>query len=161
MNGTWIALVDDDQPPEGAFATARVREGGSLAAWNDEGAAPEGAWRVDPRTIDPEGRATLVGLATAPSGVSYSFDDPAVVGAIRALLGSEPPTLVTTLAVSGGRFAGALVSPPHLATPFGTIFPLRAVHVGAGLLGRPPAPTGPVTQRYRAEIPPWPFDRFS
>ena len=31
---------------------------------------------------------------------------------------------------------------------------------GPALVGRPPWPTGPGTQRYVTEIP-WPFDRFA
>lgn len=157
MIALWLGLVDDE--PLTALAQAEVRGGGWLAAWELEDGAATEAWVVDPRVVDREGRATRVALVTAPVGVSLSFDDPSVTGAVRAALASEPADVACCLMNRHGRFVGALVSPPHLATPFATIFPQRVLHVGPGVLGRPPWPTGPGTERYVADVP-WPFDRF-
>ncbi|HET8743225.1 MAG TPA: hypothetical protein VFM41_11430 [Gaiella sp.] len=157
MRPTWLALVAAE--PSGASLRAPVREGGWLAAWDNADSAPETAWRVDPRALDPHGAETVVALAAAPAGISLPFDDPSVTGAIRAALSSEPAALCTTLLVEGRRYAGVLVAPPHLATPFATIFPQTTLHVGAGVLGRPAWPAGPGTQRYVGGVP-WPWDRF-
>lgn len=157
MNALWLAFADGE--PHDAFARARVRDGGWLAAWRYERRPSDDAWLVDPRAIDPNGPRTVAALVAAPPGVSLHFDDPSVTGAIRAALASEPADVCTCLMHEGSRFAGALVAPPHLATPFATIFPQRTLALGRGLLGRPPWPTGPGTQRYLADVP-WPFDRF-
>jgi hypothetical protein len=53
-----------------------------------------------------------------------------------------------------------LISPPHLATPFATIFPQRTLQVGPVLLGQTAWPAGPVTQRYLGDVP-WPYDSFA
>jgi hypothetical protein len=158
VKALWLAFAEEE--PRGAFARATVREGGWLAAWEYERRPPGDAWLVDPRAIDPDGPRTTVALVAAPPGVSLHFDDPSVTGAIRAALASEPAEVCSCLMKEGSRFVGALVSPPHLATPFATIFPQRTITVGRGLLGRPPWPTGPGTARYVAEVP-WPFDRFA
>src|SRR5919198_488016 len=150
MKTSWIAFVDE---PRDAVLQARVREGGWLAVWDDEDAKPDSAWKVDPRVIDADGEETEVALAAAPPGVAIPFDDPAVTGAIRSALSSEPAELVTTLMSDDGDYAGVLISPPHLATPFATIFPQKVLHVGAGVLGTVAWPTGPVTQRYQGDMP--------
>ena len=68
-------------------------------------------------------------------------------------------------AVASSKFAGALTAVRdgdrgRLASdPFARIFPAELVEVGPGLLGRTPAPTGPVIQRYGGGNP-WPWDRF-
>jgi hypothetical protein len=155
VNTSWIGLVDDE--PRNARLSARVEEGGWLAVWDDEAAKPDSAWHVDPRVVDPEGAEAVVALAAAPAGVSIPFDDPAVTGAIRSALSSEPARLCTTLMTDDGGYAGVLVSPPYLATPFATIFPQRTLHVGAGVLGRTVWPTGPGTQRYGSQNP-WPYE---
>jgi hypothetical protein len=158
VTSVWLALVDDE--PRGTLAMAEIREGGWLAAWDEKRAVPDDAWLVDPRVIDRDGPRTRVALAAAPADVSFHFDDPSVTGAIRAVLGSEPADVCTCLLVEPSRFAGALVSPPHRATPFAAIFPQRVLDVGPGLLGRPAWPTGPGTQRYMSDVP-WPYDRFA
>lgn len=158
MKALWLAFADDE--PREALARAKVREEGWLAAWEYDQRPHEEAWLVDPRAIDPDGPRTTAAIVAAPPGVSLPFDDPAVTGALRAVLSSEPADVCSCLMREGSRFVGALVSPPHLATPFATIFPQRSVTIGPGLLGRPPWPTGPGVARYLAEMP-WPFDRFA
>jgi hypothetical protein len=155
VNPRWIALVDDE-PPD-ASLSAPVEEGGWLAVWEDEASKPESAWRVDPRVVDAGGKKATVALAAAPPGVSIPFDDPAVTGAIRSALSSEPAAICTTLMSADGGYAGVLISPPHLATPFATIFPMRTLTVGAGVLSPAPWPTGPGTQRYGSDNP-WPYE---
>jgi hypothetical protein len=157
VNALWLALVDIE--PRDATRRAAVREGGWLAVWDDPGSAPDWTWRIDPRVLDAEGEETVVALAAAPPGISLPFDDPSVTGAIRSALASEPATLCTTLLTDGRRYSGVLIAPPHLATPFATIFPQRTLHVAAGVLGRTPWPTGPGAQRYVGGVP-WPWDRF-
>lgn len=156
MKTSWIAFVDE---PRDAVLQTGVKEGGWLAVWDDEDAKPASAWKVDPRLIDADGPETVVALAAAPQGVALPFDDPSVTGAIRSALSSEPAELVTTLMTAEGDYAGVLISPPHLATPFATIFPHKVLHVGPGVLGPRPWPTGPVTQRYTGDVP-WPYDRL-
>jgi hypothetical protein len=153
---SWIAFVDE---PRNAVLRARVEEGGWLAVWDDASTKPASAWKVDPRVIDAEGSEVVVAVAAAPAGVAIPFDDPAVTGAVRSALSSEPAELVTTLMTADGDYAGVLISPPYLATPFATIFPQKVLHVGQGVLGRTPWPTGPVTQRYTSDVP-WPYDRL-
>jgi hypothetical protein len=153
----WMALVDNE--PRDAVASSRVKGEGWLAAWSERDRAPEDAWRVDPRVVDPRGPKTTFALCAAPDDVSLSFDDPAVTGAVRSALSSEPGTVCTTLMNDDGDYVGVLIAPPHLGTPFATIFPQRVLEVEAGVLGRPPWPTGPGTQRYGGDVP-WPFDRW-
>jgi hypothetical protein len=154
----WLALVETE--PRNAVLQAPVREGGWLAVWDDERAKPDAAWRIDPRVLDRDGQAMEVALAAAPPGVSLPFDDPSVTGAIRSALSSEPAAMCTTLMNAEGRYAGVLICPPHLATPFATIFPQRTLHVGPVLFGHTSWPAGPGTQRYIGDVP-WPYDSFA
>lgn len=157
MSYRWLALREGR--PDDALAAAQLDDGRWLAAWPEEHAEPAGAWRCDPRLIDANGGPVRVALAVAPPGVSLHFDDPAVSGALRAALASEPARLISTLVVDEVRYAGVIVAPPHLATPFARIFPSHTYRVDAGLLGRMPFPTGPVIARYRPGTV-WPWDRF-
>lgn len=143
-----------------AVLQAQVRDGGWVAVWDDERQKPKTAWRIDPRVLDEQGRELEVALAAGEPGVSLPFDDPAVTGAIRSALSSEPALTCTTLMDDSGRYAGVLISPPHLATPFATIFPQRTLEVGPGVLGHTPWPAGPGTQRYVSDVP-WPYDRYA
>jgi hypothetical protein len=157
VSTTWVALLENE--PHNALLQAPVRDGGWLAVWEEGAERPSTAWRIDPRVLDPQGPEVDVALAAGEPGVSLSFDDPAVTGAIRSALSSESPTMCTTLMDGEGRYAGVLISPPFLATPFATIFPQRTLHVGPRLLGHTPWPAGPGTQRYVGDVP-WPYDSF-
>jgi hypothetical protein len=154
----WLALVENE--PRDALLQAPVREGGWVAVWDDERRRPKTAWRIDPPVLDDEAPELVVALAAGEPGVSLPFDDPAVTGAIRSALSSEPAVMCTTLMEDSGRYAGVLISPPYLATPFATIFPQRTLEVGPGLLGPMAWPTGPGTQRYVSDVP-WPYDRYA
>ena len=163
MSWHWLARVDER--PEDAFAVASLSSGGYLAAFSSDGPAPPGVRKIDARAVDPEGAAGLASLVLPPDGVSILFDDPAVSGALRAALAAPWPDVLSTLVVESSRFAGALTAVRdgdrgRLASdPFARIFPAELVEVGPGLLGRTPAPTGPVIQRYGGGNP-WPWDRF-
>src|SRR5436190_12548903 len=113
---------------------------------------PAEALRADSRTHDPDGGPAWVSLALAPPGVSIPFDDPAVSGALRAILAGPPRRLVTTLLRDEVRFAGAMVAADERAklgaNPFARIFPARVFHVDRGVLGSIPPPTGPGIARY-------------
>lgn len=168
MSWRWFALVQSR--PDDAMAAASVcggdgQEVGVLAAWTSEVAEPPGAAKIDSRAIDPGGEPAEVSLVLAAPGVALPFDDVAVSGALRATLALPTADVVATLLVGDDRFVGALTAVRGDNTgrlafdPFGTIFPARRLRVGAGLLGRMPAPAGPSIQRYGADSP-WPWDRF-
>ena len=94
------------------------------------------------------------------------FDDPAVQQARRRVLAGRPAALVSTLLADDSHFAGALTlrrGPGALELlrddPFARVAPASLLHVGPGLLGRVPAPTGPTIERH-GSAQPWPWDRF-
>ncbi|HXH87474.1 MAG TPA: hypothetical protein VNI55_02560 [Gaiellaceae bacterium] len=162
---SWYWLARTDEQPADALAAAELSSGGYLAAFSSDGPAPPGERKIDARAVDPEGAAGLASLVLPPDGVSILFDDPAVSGALRAALAAPWPDVLSTLVVESSKFAGALTAVRdgdrgRLASdPFARIFPAELVEVGPGLLGRTPAPTGPVIQRYGGGNP-WPWDRF-
>ncbi len=170
MNWCWLALRDT--APRDALACAAVTvtaadhmPGGFLAAWSSALPRPEGAAKVDSRAIDANGLSADVSLVLPPSGVTLAFDDIAVGHALRRALARPPLDVLTTMLLGDSRFAGALSAVRHRTSdlldddPFGRLFPARRLHVEAGLLGRMPAPAGPVIQRYGSDQP-WPWDRF-
>jgi hypothetical protein len=163
---SWCWLARASERPDGAFAAAGLSSGGFLAAFPASDPPPEGARKVDVRAIDPDGDPALASLVLAPDGVTIAFDDPAVSGALRAVLAATWPDVLSTLVVGDSRFAGAVTAIRNgdrsrlAADPFARIFPAELVGVGPGLLGRTPMPTGPVIQRYGGGEP-WPWDRFA
>ncbi len=163
MSWCWLARVGER--PRNALAVAELSAGGYLAAFASDADPPSGERKVDARAIDPEGAPALASLVLPPDGVTILFDDPAVSGALRGALAAPWPDVLSTLVVESSRFAGALTAVrdgdrARLASdPFARIFPAELVEVGRGLLGRTPAPTGPVIQRYGGGNP-WPWDRF-
>ena len=170
MSGTpwWLALLPAWPATADAAAQASDPAGvpvGFLAAWRDERAAPAGAAKVDPRLVDPAGAAATVSLVLVPAGVRIPFDDPAVAAARRRVLAGPPARALSTLVIGDSRFAGAITAAPEgeegrLADdPFGRVWPARILHLGPGLVGRMPAPAGPVIERYGGARP-WPWDRF-
>lgn len=164
MSWLWLARAAD--PAEGAVAAAELSTGGFLSALPPGGPAPPGERKLDARAVDPDGAPALASLVLPPDGVSILFDDPAVSGALRAALTAPWPAVLSTLVVGSSRFAGALTAirdgdRSRLASdPFARIFPAELVEIGPGLLGKVPAPTGPVIQRYGGGNA-WPWDRFS
>ena len=168
MSWLWFAVRPDRPPGTLAVAEATTEDGenaGYLAAWPRESKRPKGAMRIDSRAIDPSGEPALVSLVLAPRGTQIIFDDPAVVGATRAVLSLPPVDVLSTLVVARINFGGAVTALRDgrrwrlEADPFACFFERRILRVGAGLLGRMPQPTGPGTQRYGAGNP-WPWDRF-
>ncbi|MBA2298760.1 MAG: hypothetical protein H0W14_12075 [Actinobacteria bacterium] len=162
---SWCWLVRTDAVPEGAVAAAELSSGGHLSALAADRPAPSGKRKIDARALNSEGEPALASLVLPPDGLTITFDDLAVSGAMRAALAAPWPHVLSTLVVDSSRFAGALTAVRNgdrgrlEADPFARIFPAEIVEIGPGLLGRTPAPTGPVIQRYGGGNP-WPWDRF-
>lgn len=167
---SWCWLARCTERPSGVLASAAVRDRdgravGFLAAWAHDADPPERAAKVDPRAIDADGQEALVSLVLAADGAWLPFDDPAVSGAIRAVLALPAPDVLSTLLLGDDRFVGALTAVHGPVTqrldhdPFGAIFPALRLWVGAGLLGHMPPPVGPSMQRYGSGSP-WPWERF-
>ncbi len=167
----WLALTDD--APRSADAAAELRgpdgsRAGWLAAWLRASKPARNARRADPRIVDPAGPAAAISLVLPERDRFTIFDDPSVQGARRAILAdAEPPDLVTTLLVDASHFAGSLTArrgPNALARlrddPFLRVNPGRLLLVGSGLLGKIPAPPGPVIERHGSDVP-WPGGTFA
>jgi phosphoglycolate phosphatase-like HAD superfamily hydrolase len=165
----WLALTDERPADADAAAAAHERDGtpaGWLAIWTRHAKPLRDARRIDARLLDPDGAAAVVSLVRPPPGVRLLFDDLAVQHARRAVLSAAPQDAVTTLLSDASHFEGSHTvargaGVARLADdPFARVFPARVLHVAAGLLGRVPAPAGPVIERYGSEQP-WPRDRFA
>jgi hypothetical protein len=159
-----------DERPGDTVAVAEVEESGRsagfLAAWEQRAKPRREALRADPRLVDPAGEPAWVSLVLTPEGIRMPFDDLAVQQARRALLGGRPLDGVSALMRDASSYQGSIAvarGPDALkrlrADPFARIFPARLLRVGAGLLGRGPAPVGPSIERYGSANP-WPGDRF-
>lgn len=141
---------------------------GGIAVWAQRAKPTRGARRVDPRIVDAGGAPCLVSLVLPPDGVSLLFDDPAVQEARRRVLAGTPFDAVSTLLRDASHFEGSVTVARgerderrlRYEDPFARIFPALLLRVGAGLLGRVPAPAGPVIERY-GSAQPWPSDRFA
>jgi hypothetical protein len=169
MTWHWLALVDERPENATAAAPAHERDGtpaGFLAIWARRAKPLRAARRVDARLLDAAGEQAVVSLVRPPPGVRLLFDDLAVQHARRAVLAATPPDAVTTLLSDASHFEGSLTvargdAIARLADdPFARIFPARILHVGPGVVGRLPAPAGPVIERY-GSAQPWPQDRFA
>jgi hypothetical protein len=165
----WLALMDERPQDADAAAAAREIDGapaGWLAIWTRRAKPRRDARRVDARLLDRGGEAAVVSLVRPPPGVRLLFDDLAVQHARRAVLAAPPQDAVTTLLSDASHFEGSFTvargaGVARLADdPFARVFPARVLHVGPGLLGRIPAPAGPVIERY-GSAQPWPQDRFA
>jgi hypothetical protein len=144
-----------------------IDEEDRLWVWVQRAKPTRDARRVDPRIVDPAGEPALVSLVLPPEGVSLLFDDPAVQEARRRVLTGPPFDAVSTLLSDSSHFEGAITvarGPDEQRLrwedPFARVFPARLLRVGAGLLGKVPAPAGPTIERYGSEQP-WPWDRFA
>jgi hypothetical protein len=163
----WFAVVDEAKA-SGSLASAAAsdldgRPAGVLAAWPSGRKPVPHAVRMDARVVDAEGAAAWVSLVEVAADRAPLFDDPAVSGALRAVLSGRLLDAVTTFVRDSSRFAGALsVSRTDLGLlrddPFARIRPARLLRVESGLLGSFPPPPGPVTQRYAGQ--PWPAAGF-
>lgn len=96
------------------------------------------------------------------------FDEPAVVGATRALLDGPWPGFFSALTLDAAHIAGAVTGidaetarrwPAWWSQgPFAPLFPARRLHVPAGLFRAVAPPAGPGHQRYAGM--PWPVAGF-
>jgi hypothetical protein len=170
MTGSWHWLALVDEIPRDATASARAAgldgsPAGHLAIWARRAKPARDARRVDSRLLDPAGAEAFVSLVRPPAGVRLPFDDLAVQQARRAVLATAPFDAVTTLLSDASHFEGALTVArgadiPRLRDdPFARVFPAQLLRVAPGVLGRMPAPAGPVIERYGSARP-WPWDRF-
>ena len=177
MSRTWLALLpavdgSTSDPlaavpvPPSAHADLYSADGGFLgvlAAWHRPGKPVRDAVLVDAAAIDPHGAPGWVSLLLLPRDRAPLFDDPAVSGALRAVLAGPPADVVSTLVRDSTHFAGAVTvrrdAPAALADdPFARLGRPLLARVGGGLFGRRPAPAGPVIQRYAGQ--PWPAAGF-
>jgi hypothetical protein len=162
----WFARTAD--PPADAAASAEVTDGagapaGWFAAWPAGRKPVRDAVRMDARVVAPDGEPAWVSLVLPSPRTSPIFDDPAVSGALRAVLAGPPPDAVTTFVRDAVHFAGALTVRRADAfllrdDPFARLAPATILHLGAGFAGRVPPPVGPVVQRYAGL--PWPVPGF-
>lgn len=166
MSWCWFAQVP--LSPGGAWASAAVsgrddRAAGFFAVWAPGRKPVRHAVRMDSRFVDPEGGPAWVSVVLLDRDRSPLFDDPAVSGALRAVLAGPPADGVSTFVRDSSHFAGALTvrrtRPQDLRDdPFARLGPARLLHVGAGLFGRARPVPGPVIQRYGGK--PWPAAGF-
>jgi len=164
----WLSTADPSADVDGALASASAtradsRPLGVLAAWPSGRKPVASAVRMDARLVDPAGEPAAVSLVLLPRDRSPLFDDPAVSGALRAVLAGPPPDGVSTLVRDSSHFAGAVTvrrSRPEALRddPFARLAPALLLRVGAGLFGRTPPVPGPVIQRYSGK--PWPAAEF-
>lgn len=166
MTWCWVARLPGDTSD--ALACAHLTDAagspaGVLAAW-PAGRKPVGqAVRADARMIDPEGAGGWLSIVLIDRDRAPLFDDPAVSGALRAVLAGPPPDAVSTFVRDSSHFAGAVTvrrrDPPELsADPFARIAQAAVFRVGPGLFGRTRPVPGPVIQRYGGQ--PWPAAGF-
>ncbi len=161
---TWLWFDLCPGPVTDALASAVAHDEhdrviGTLAAWREGILRPSpSAAKIDERAIDPTGAAGWVswarGTRRAVPAIRRSGGGPGNAhGAVHA-----PAGVFSTLVEGDDRCVGALTgtsgSPGDLAyDPFANLFPTVVLRVEAGILGRMPAPAGPVTQRYGADNP--------
>ena len=162
----WFAHLPGQPPDAAAAAQASDRQGapaGWLAAWPAGRKPVRDAVRMDGRLVDPHGDAAWVSLVLPSRDMSPIFDDPAVSGALRAVLAGPPADAVSTFVRDAVHFAGAVTvrrrAPWTLDDdPFARVAPAAILHVQPGLFGRVPPPPGPGNQRYSGL--PWPLAGF-
>lgn len=155
----WVALLDAADGDLSAAAGDRV-----LAAWLDADRRPHPqARRVDPRVLDADGAPAHLSLLWPARDALPLFDDPAVVAARRGVRRLPAPRAVSTLTVDSRHFAGSLWVTDDAVRleedPFRILGRTLHLAVGAGLLGRAPAPVGPAQERYSGA--PWPAGSFA
>ncbi|MBV8528439.1 MAG: hypothetical protein JOZ75_09000 [Candidatus Dormibacteraeota bacterium] len=168
MSLRWFALLP--AAPEHYYAAAPAHDVhgapvGHLVAWRtQDGHRPNGSLGIDERALDPDGEPAWVSLALATPPLRVLYDDPAVSQAIRDVLAAPAADVMSTLMLDSSAIGGAITARRDgwselIDDPFARIFSRRVLCVDAGLIGRMPAPTGPVIQRYSGN--PWPWDRFA
>ncbi|MEO6714873.1 MAG: hypothetical protein ABIM89_15805, partial [Mycobacteriales bacterium] len=155
----WFAVLrsGDAAPAVPALATATATHAdgsafGVLAAWPSGRKPVPHAVRMDARVVDPAGEAAWVSLVQIAADRAPLFDDPAVSGAMRAVLAGQRLDAVTTFVRDSSHFAGSMCvsrsDPARLREdPFAQIRAAVLLRVESGLLGQVAPPPGPVTQR--------------
>ena len=162
----WFARTATPVPDAEAAAPATDVKGtpaGWLAAWPAGRKPVRDGVRMDARLVDPGGDPAWISLVLPPPDAQPIFDDPAVSGAVRAVLAGPAADGVSTFVRDAVHFAGAVTVRRADRSvlrddPFARIAPALVLHVGPGLFGRTPPPPGPVTQRYSGL--PWPLAGF-
>ncbi len=166
----WFAVLKPGDPasavPPLATATATVVDGaafGVMAAWPSGRKPVPDAVRMDARVVDPAGAAAWVSLVEVAPDRALLFDDPAVSGALRAVLSGRPLDVVTTFVRDSSHFAGSMCVSRHdlgrlRDDPFARIGRALLLRVESGLLAKLAPPPGPVIQRYSGL--PWPAAGF-
>lgn len=159
----WLALLDDPHP--GAVAVTDAGTGaraGYLLLTRGRAKPHRAAVRVEPSLIG-DGPALAVSLVLPPRGARPLFDDPAVVGALKATL-RDPSPLFSTLVEGSTHWAGSVrgIARPWPgwwdADPFARLGPRHRLSVPAGALVPGPLPVGPGHQRHAGA--PWPWGSF-
>jgi hypothetical protein len=165
----WLALLDASGP-------------GTVAVTGPGGCAPAGhllvtvgrakphrtAVRLEPSVVGA-GPALAVSLVLPPRGARPLFDDPAVVGAMRAVLRDPGRSALFSTLVDGatqwagsvsGADPGAVVGHPAwwAEDPFARLGPQHRLLVPPGVLRPGPLPVGPGHQRHAGS--PWPWGTF-
>lgn len=163
----WLALLD--APHTGSVPVIDAMSGeaaGHLLVTRGRAKPDRGAVRVEPSLIG-DGPPLAVSLVLPPRGARPLFDDPAVVGAMRAVL-RDPPPLFSTLVEGSTHWAGsASGTDPATAAgwpgwwdadPFARLGPRYQLLVPTGVLVPAPLPAGPGHQRHSGA--PWPWGSF-
>jgi len=164
----WLALLD--VPRDGAVAVVRPDGTGAgfLLLTRGRRRPDPAAARIEPVLIG-DGPRLAVSLVLPPRERRPLFDDPAVVGAMRAVLrdpGRAP--LFSTLVDGATHWAGSVSGVDARRAegrpvwwdedPFARLGPQHRLLVPAGVLLPLPLPVGPGHQR-RAGAP-WPWGHF-
>ena len=166
MSWCWFARLPE--PLDSALACAAVTDAdgvavGALAAWPAGRKPVTDAVRMDARLVDPAGAPAWISLVLLPRERSPLFDDPAVSGALRAVLAGPPADAVSTFVRDSSHIAGAVTvrrdQPEWLRDdPFSRLGRSVVLIAAGGLFGRIAPIPGPVIQRYSGK--PWPAAGF-
>ena len=162
----WLALLDARAPGAVAVTDPGGAAAGHLLLRVGRAKPHRTAVRVEPSLVG-DGRALAVSLVLPPRGTRPLFDDPAVVGAMRAVLRDPGRTpLFSTLVDGSTEWAGAVsgIAPAQATAtwwaedPFARLGPQHRLLVPAGMLRARPLPAGPGHQRHAGA--PWPWGTF-
>lgn len=165
----WIAHLAEPHPH--AFPVTDAGTGdpaGYLVLTRGRAKPVRPAVRIEAELVG-DGPEWAVSLVLPEPGDRLLFDDPAVVGAMRAVLRDPGRTAVFSTLVEGStRWAGALsgIAPALAAArpqwwredPFARLGPQRRLIVPAGHLRSEAIPIGPGHQRHAGA--PWPWGVF-
>ncbi len=160
----WLALLPQAQAGSVAVTKPDGSPGGHLVLAVRRGKPHRDAVRIAPEVVG-KGPALAVSLVLPPRGTRPLFDDPAVVGAMQAVL-RDPgrSALFSTLVDGSTQWAGSIsgtIDPTEgwwCGDPFSRLGPQFRLLVPAGVLWPVPLPAGPGHQRHSGA--PWPWGRF-